>query len=571
MFTLKCTVPFAVLVLLSLPWAQASKPNVVIFLADDMGFSDIGAYGSEIQTPNLDRLANGGIRFTQFYNTGRCCPTRASLLTGLYSHQAGVGHMTDNEILTRGSGYAGRLNEHCITLAEMLKTAGYSTYMVGKWHVSNGTTDKPDWPMQRGFEHFFGSLAGPESYFDSPVMMNGNTFLPIQTGTYSTYQVSDTAAGYIDEHVRAGNANPFFLYVAHNAPHWPLQAPDSLVAKYQGKYLKGWSALRKERFARQRASGLLDTGWVLSSDDGLVWDTLSAAKKTEMDLRMAIYAAQIEAMDQGIGTVLNALARNKITENTLIFFLSDNGGNLEGGLAGGGPATDLGKHQTFRSLSYGQSWANASNCPFREYKHYEFEGGISTPLLVSWPKGIVGKNRWEKAPAHLIDLMPTLVELSGATYPTTVKGSSILPMEGVSLVPTLSGNPLIRPKPIYWEHEGNRAIRDGKWKLVALDKKPWELYDLEMDRPETNNLASKLPVRVANMTALWNEWAVRAHVNSIPTDLFNITEPNKGIINSKANETGNNLLGAQANGVETLTKPKTTPARQVRFHRPIID
>ncbi|MDB5105877.1 MAG: Choline-sulfatase [Fibrobacteres bacterium] len=499
--------------------ANATAPNIVIFLADDMGFSDIAPYGGEIRTPNLTRLAASGIKFTQFYNTGRCCPTRAALLTGLYSHEAGVGHMTDNEIATRGPGYGGRLNEHACTLAELLKTAGYSTWMVGKWHVSNGEKDQADWPMQRGFDRFFGSLAGPKSYFDSPAMINGNTMLPTLKGTYSTYLVSDTAAGYIDRHAASGGTNPFFLYVAHNAPHWPLQAPDSLVAKYKGTYLKGWSALRKERLARQRASGLIDPTWPLSPDDGLEWDSLSAAKREELDLRMAIYAAQIEAMDQGIGTVLAALDRNGLRRNTLVFFLSDNGGNLEGGLSGGGPAADLGKHQTEPALSYGQSWANASNTPFREYKHYEFEGGIATPLLVSWPAAIADTNRWDTHPGHVIDLMATVVEVSGAKYPASLKGNSIYPMEGVSLVPSFTGNALNRGKPLFWEHEGNRAVRDGKWKLVALKGKPWELHDMVQDRSEMDDLAAANPILVKTMSAAWDAWAVRTFVVWNPTGI----------------------------------------------------
>ena len=499
--------------------ARPGAPNIVIFLADDMGFSDIGAYGGEIHTPNLDRLAASGLKFTQFYNTGRCCPTRAALLTGLYSHEAGVGHMTDNELAARGPGYEGRLNAHTATLAEVLKTAGYSTYMVGKWHVSNGPNDRADWPMQRGFDKFFGSLAGPVSYFDSPAMINGNTQLPVQTGTYSSYLVSDTAAAYIDRHAAASPDKPFFLYVAHNAPHWPLQAPDSLVAKYKGKYMRGWSALRRERLARQRSSGLIDAGWELSPDDGLEWDSLAPARKSEMDLRMAIYAAQVEAMDQGIGIVMHALERNGLRGKTLVLFLSDNGGNLEGGLAGGGPAADLGKHQTYPSLSYGQSWANASNTPFREYKHYEHEGGISTPLLLSWPGAIADTNRWEKHPGHLIDIMPTVVEVSGAAYPASLKGAGIYPMEGVSLAPAFTGQALGRKQPLFWEHEGNRAVRDGKWKLVALKGKPWELYDLTADRTELHDQAALNPTLANTLAGKWNLWAERTFVTWTPTGL----------------------------------------------------
>ncbi len=500
-------------------WAQPKRPNIVVFLADDMGFSDIGSYGSEIATPNLDRLATNGIRFTQFYNASRCCPSRASLLTGLYPHQTGLGDMVGGPSTTLGPGYGGRINARCVTLAEVLKSSGYSTYMVGKWHVTPDMADTADLPLQRGFDRFFGLMNSPYNYFDSKVMMNGNKSVPQQIGTYSTYHVSDTAASYIDQHVAAGKANPFFLYVAHNAPHYPLQAPDSLVAKYRGKYLQSWYALRDQRYARQLASGLINPLWVLSGKDGTDWDTLSSAKKSEMDFRMAIYAAQIEAMDQGIGTVIKAIERNKLTSNTLVIFLSDNGGNYEGGLLGSDAASDLGKHVTASTMSYGQSWGNASNTPFRKFKHFTFEGGIATPLIAVWPNGIVGTNRWESQPGHIIDLMPTLVELAGATYPTQFKGNTIIPMEGVSLVPTFTGKAFTRSQPLFWEHEGSRAIRDGKWKLVALPGGNWELYNLELDRTEMNNLALILPDRVASMTALWTAWAKRTDVIYSPSSI----------------------------------------------------
>lgn len=562
MSILKRLIPISALLCAGLPWAQAKKPNIILIMADDMGFSDIGAFGSEITTPNLDKLAVKGIRYTQFYNTSRCCPTRASLLTGLYSHEAGVGHMTDDESATKGPGYLGHLNNNCVTLAEVLRTAGYATYMVGKWHVSHGPGDMPDWPVQRGFDRFFGGLSGPEQFFGSTDLMSGNTSLPKQTGKYATYAFSDTAVKYIDEHVASGTAKPFFLYLPHHAPHFPLQAPDSLIARYRGKYMAGWTALRKARYARQLASGLIDPKWPLSPDDGLVWDTLSASKKDEMDLRMSIYAAMIEAMDQGIGQVMDALQKHNLTENTLVLFLSDNGGNLEGGLAGGGPASDLGKHLTIPMLTYGQSWGNASNTPFREYKHFSFEGGISTPLLAVWPKGITVKDRWETQPGHLTDIMPTLVELSGATYPTTFQGNTIKPMEGISLVPTFTGKALNRTKPIFFEHEGNRAIRDGKWKLVALDKKPWELYDMEADRSELNNLAAKDPARVAAMTTQWNDWAVRANVVWTPTGL----RPSQGALPKReANAKGVHVKP----DVNANARPAT--AAGIRFTLPVDD
>jgi arylsulfatase len=484
-----------------------------------MGYSDIGSYGSEIATPNLDRLATTGIRFTQFYNASRCCPSRAALLTGLYPHQTGLGDMVGGPSTTLGPGYGGRINPRCVTLAQVLKTSGYATYMVGKWHVTPDMADTANMPLQRGFDRFFGLMNSPYNYFDSKVMINGNKGVPQQIGTYSTYHISDTAAAYIDQHVSTGKTNPFFLYVAHNAPHYPLQAPDSLVAKYRGKYLQSWYALRDQRYARQLASGLINPLWSLSGKDGASWDSLSAAKKAEMDFRMAIYAAQMEAMDQGIGTVLKALDRNSLTGNTLVIFLADNGGNYEGGLLGSDSASYLGKHVTPSTMSYGQSWGNVSNTPFRKFKHFTFEGGIATPMIAAWPNGIVGANRWETQPGHIIDLMPTVAELAGAAYPSQFKGNTIIPMEGVSLVPALAGKTFTRSQPLFWEHEGSKAIRDGKWKLVTPPGGKWELYDLELDRNEMNNLALIFPDRVSSMTAQWTTWAKRTDVIYTPSTL----------------------------------------------------
>jgi arylsulfatase A-like enzyme len=504
LFILPCLIPCS---------APAAPPNIVIILADDMGYADIAPYGGEIRTPNLDRLAAGGVKFTHFYNTGRCCPTRAALLTGLYSHQAGVGGMNQDESATSGPGYMGSLNASCVTLAEVLKPAGYSTYMAGKWHVASTYQiqhkEAGGWPLQRGFDRYFGILDGASPYFKTGSLINDDKPVAAPAGSYLTQLLSDSATAFINRHA-ATRANPFFLYLAYTCPHTPLQALKEDIDKYRTRYLKGWDTLRAERYARQLASGLINPAWKLSPADGAKWDTLSPARRDEMALRMAIYSAQVDRMDQGIGQVMAALDAKGLTDNTLILFLSDNGGNLEGGLLGWGTAADLEMNNTM-TLSYGQSWANASNTPFRWFKHYVHEGGISTPLIARWPAGVSRKGVWEPTPAHLIDIMPTLVELAGAAYPAQRAGKPVLPMQGVSLAPLLRGGSIVRKAPLFWEHEGHKAVRDGKWKLVSSGG-AWELYDMDKDRTELNNLAKTDPARVKSMDSLWQHWAETSNV-----------------------------------------------------------
>lgn len=491
-----------------------AQPNIVIMMADDMGFSDIGCYGGEVRTPNLNALADNGLRFTSFYNTGRCCPTRAALLTGLYPHQAGVGHMMED----RGTeGYRGNLNQRCVTIAEALKPAGYATFMSGKWHVTRFM--KPDqnqnWPRQRGFDRYFGTITGAGSFFTPTTLTSDNT--PVTTfpdGFYYTDAISDHAAQFINEHHDKNKEQPFFLYVAFTSPHWPLHALKEDIERYQGKYLAGWDALRKARHARMIEKGIVSGDWALTprDTDGSMWDKLDDAKKKEMDLRMAVYAAQIDRMDQGIGRIVKALEKTGRLDNTLILFLADNGGCAEGGPLGferkkGG---ELGTDSSF--ASYGLSWANASNTPFRLYKHWVHEGGISSPLIAHWPAQIKDKGKLRRQPGHLIDLMATCVDVSGSKYPTEFNGQKIQPMEGKSLVPAFADRPIER-EAIYWEHEGNRAVRVGKWKLVAKGRNgPWELYDMEADRTELKNLAEKEPERAKEMATLWERWAKRANV-----------------------------------------------------------
>jgi arylsulfatase A-like enzyme len=493
----------------------ADRPNIVLIMADDMGYSDIGCYGGEISTPNLDRLAARGLRFSQFYNAARCCPTRASLLTGLYPHQAGIGDMVGNKGYPAYQGY---LNDACVTIAEALKPAGYHTLMAGKWHVGER---RPHWPTDRGFDRYFGLISGAANYFDiSKTKAKGVTrqmafddqpYQPPKDGFYMTDAFTDHAVQFLDEHGR--DEQPFFLYLAYTAPHWPLHALPEDVAKYRGKYLQGWDALRDERYARMVQMGLLSGKWPLSPRDpaNQPWD--QEKDKELMDLKMAVYAAQIERMDRGIGRVLDKVRQLGKEDNTLVLFLADNGGCHEGGPRGfdnRGNGLPPGGVDSY--MSYGQSWANASNTPFRRYKHWVHEGGISTPLVACWPG--VGQNEGRITPevGHIVDIMATCLDAAGIGYPTTHQGHAVTPLEGRSLLPVLTGGRRRGHPALYWEHEGNRAVRQGKWKLVATAGGPWELYDLEADRTELNNLAAAHPEKVAELAARYADWAERCGV-----------------------------------------------------------
>jgi arylsulfatase len=487
---------------------SAKRPNIIVILADDMGFSDIGCYGGEIATPNLDMLAKNGMRFTQFYNNARCCPTRACLLTGLYPHQAGIGHMVDNK---NNPAYQGYLNDSCVTIAEALKPAGYHPLMAGKWHAGE---KRPHWPADRGFEHFYGLVSGASNYFQ---LEKGRTFAEDNTpidptsapGFYMTNAFTDRALRYIDDYSR--NTEPFFLYLAYTSPHWPLHALPEDIAKYKGKYMKGWDSLREERRQRMIDLGIIDKSTQLTPRDPKAkpWAELSQQQKEERDLRMAVYAAQIDRMDQNIGRLIAKLKETGQYENTLILFMADNGGCAEVVERSEDPSAPLGSKGSF--LSYGVPWANASNTPFRLYKHWVHEGGISSPLIAHWP-GHIQPNTFHRDPAHLIDIMPTCLELAAAKYPARFKGKSITPLEGRSLLPILQGQSNPPQRPIFWEHEGNRAVRQGQWKLVAQEGKPWELYDLSADRAELTNLADKNPAKVTELTDLYDRWAKRAGV-----------------------------------------------------------
>ncbi len=542
--------------------SHAGPPNIILIMADDMGWSDLGCYGGEIATPNLDGLAAGGLRFTQFYNNGRCCPTRASLLTGLYPHRAGIGHMMED----RGTdGYRGELSKRAVTIAEALKPVGYRNYMVGKWHVTRkvnpqSAQDKSNWPLQRGFDRMYGTIHGAGSFFDPNSLVRDNEMISPYADPqykpepfYYTDAINDHAVRFIRDHVEKESDKPFFMYIAHTAPHWPMHAKETDIQKYRGKFDGGYDLIRTARVDRMRAMGLIDPAWQVAPQDGGDW---LGVKDLEFEKRcMEVYAAMIDCEDQGIGRIVAELKSTGQYENTLILFLQDNGGCAEPMGRGVRPAANAtrsdsptlpaladdylqpamipkqtrdgyptrqgygvlpGAADTY--IGYGRAWANVSNTPFREYKHWVHEGGISTPLIAHWPAGIGEPKSGQlvSQPAHLIDLMPTILQLAGAEYPQRYLGNDIKPTDGISLVPMLEGQELKRKSPLFWEHEGNRAVRDGQWKLVAKHRGKWELYDMLADRTEMRDLSDDHPRRVAEMAGQWQSWADQVGVMPWP-------------------------------------------------------
>lgn len=523
--------------LLSTPLRSADKPNIVLIMVDDMGYSDIRPYGGEIDTPHLDALAKGGLRFTQFYNNARCCPTRAALLTGLYPHQVGIGHMTGENTADRKDvppAYAGNINDSCVTLAQVAKSAGYATFMAGKWHLSG--KDQEDWPLQRGFDRYYGCLHGATHFFEpygTRIMYDGNTPDPNPKSTtdrpfYTTDAFADHARRFIDEHkTGAEKDKPFFLYLAFTAPHWPHHAHDQELEKYRGKYAMGWDKLREQRFARQRESGLIPESWRLSPRDPEVpaWDTLDEKTRAECERRMEAYAAMIDRVDQKIGDLIATLKKHDAFENTLILFLSDNGACAEGPTLGeGDPVKDRAANTPLTLPRYGTAWANASATPYRLYKHFAHEGGANTPFIAHWPARIKPGRDWLREPAQIIDIMATVVDLTGAAYPKEFNSREILPTDGVSLTPAFDGKSLDRGRPLFIEHENNAFVRDGEWKLVGrgvapprgLQKDKWQLYHITEDGTELRNLAKEMPEKVAELSAKWEAWAARVNVYPKP-------------------------------------------------------
>ena len=528
--------------------SQDDRPNIVVILADDLGYSDLGSYGGEIRTPTLDRLARDGLRFTHFYNAGRCVPTRAALLTGLYPHQVGLGRMTSEQNLP---GYRGALSENSVTIAEALRGVGYRTGMVGKWHVSR-TLDRPDtaeqlawlahradfgdfspraqYPTARGFEDYFGNLWGVVDFFDPFALVNGSEPVhSVPAGYYHTDAISDTAVAYVERYSRSGK--PFFLYVAHTAPHWPLQAPPADIERYRETYRGGWDAVRDGRYRRMVAEGLIDPRTAPLSprvEPGQRWESNPSGGWDSH--AMAVHAAMVDRMDQGIGRIVRTLERTGELNNTLILFLSDNGASSEqparfgpGFDRAGGTRDGRGVHfpvnrdslpgpQTVHA-GIGPLWANVANTPFRWWKAKMHEGGIATPLVAFWPAGISSRGSVASQPGHVVDIMATALELARASYPSHGRGASVPPLEGKSLVPVFREGTRPGHEAIFWEHFGARAVRRGDWKLVSEGPgKPWELYDLATDRTELTDLASREPGRVREMEATWTAWAQRSAV-----------------------------------------------------------
>ncbi|MFD2116415.1 arylsulfatase [Paenibacillus yanchengensis] len=515
---------------------STKKPNIIVILNDDMGYSDIGCYGGEIDTPNLDRLANGGLRFTHFYNTARCSPSRASLLTGLHPHQTGIGVLVDDD---GPEGYRGNLNKNCVTIAEVLRDFDYRTYMTGKWHVANNITDVNDsWPLQRGFDRYYGILAGSCNYFYPWTLTRDNDNVEAEAlggEFYFTDAISDNASQFIKDHVAKHGDQPFFQYVAYTAPHWPLHAKEEDIAKYKGKFDAGWEKLRHEKIKRMKDMGIIKEDWELSTRDvtyhaeELTWDEV---KHKEWELRrMEVYAAQIDRMDQGIGRIVQTLEETGQLENTLIVFLADNGGCAEGleplpsdnipknwGRTSDGSPVAFGNRSdvmpgaetTFQS--YGASWANLSNTPFRLYKCWVHEGGIATPFIVHWPEEIIAAGQLRHTACQLTDIMATILDITGAPYPNQYNDHPILPPEGTSMRSLFSSDDHAQDRLLFWEHEGNGAVRSGDWKLVGNYPGDWELYNMAKDRSETCNLAENHSEKVAWLKAEYEKWSTRCDV-----------------------------------------------------------
>jgi len=509
--------------------SKSDRPNIILILADDMGYSDPGCYGGEIQTPNIDNLASNGLRFTQFYNASRSCPSRASLLTGLYPHQAGLAQNGRN------------LSRNAVTIAEVLKDAGYRTGMSGKWHLSEtiplkNVQDQLKWlshqvdsgnfappetyPHNRGFEDFWGIIWGVIDYFDPfSLVHNGDPVKEVPEDFYMTDFITDNSLKFIDEFSR--DQQPFFLYVSYTSPHWPLHALPEDIEKYRGKYDDGWDSLRVRRYRRMLELGLFNrkTAPLAKNESNLSWE--DCKRKDWEAAHMEVHAAMVDRMDQGIGKILNKLGEKDLLDNTLIFFLSDNGASPERGFKPGFDRPGFtrngdtivydnferpGPHKTYGYL--GRAWAGAVNAPFRYWKAQSFEGGMCTPMIVHWPAGLRTKSgSITDQPGHVMDIMATCLDISGASYPDVYNGNRIEPLQGISLLPILKGREREGHKTLGWEHEGGRAFRSGDWKISALRKGNWELFNVKNDRTETRNLAEENPEKLKELVSLWNKWA----------------------------------------------------------------
>jgi arylsulfatase A-like enzyme len=532
------------------------RPDVVLVLADDMGFSDIGCFGGEIETPHIDRLAREGVRLTQFYNTARCSPSRASLMTGLHPHQVGVGILNFDDT---PDGYPGDLADACVTIPEALRAAGYATYMSGKWHLSSDMeTPNASWPTRRGFDRFFGTLEGAGSFYRPRTLVRDETDVENEAeepGWFYTDAISANAVAFVEQHHAERADDPFFLYLAYTAPHWPLHAHEEDVARYAGRFDAGWDTLREERLGRLVKEGILTDdagGTALAERDPRVPAWADVEHPDWEARRMEVYAAQVDRMDQGVGQVLDTLERLGRLDDTLVVFLSDNGGcaeemppdsvkefvtafvpmketTREGDpvVPGNVPGLMPGSEATYQS--YGRSWAHLSNTPFREYKHWVHEGGIATPLLARWPRGLAGsQGALVREPYQLVDVLPTLLDVAGASYPASRGDIPLPPAEGRSMLPGLTGRPE-GSRDLFWEHEGNSAVRSGPWKLVRKHGRSWELYAIGSDRAEAHDLSGDHPEVVAELGARYDAWAQRCGVIPRETVLALYQRRGKGL------------------------------------------
>ncbi len=526
----------AILLACTLPsLAAGRRPNLIIVLVDDMGWANIGCYGGPVETPVIDRLAADGVRFTQFYNYSRCCPSRAVLLTGLHPHEAGLGHMTFKrtgdtpstipERMKLPAAYRGWVRETVPTLPEMLRAAGYGTYMAGKWHVGNSAPTT--WPLQRGFDRFYGFLEGTSEYFRPNDLFRGNDKIaPEGERYYTTDAFTTEAIANLREHATRRPETPFFLYLAYNAPHFPMQAMPEDFAKYRGRFKEGWDGLRTRTLTRQKQLGLLPADTALSPRPGAAdrlgvlggpvpaWDSLSPEQQDSMDAIMATYAAMIDRVDQNLGRLVAYLRESGQLDQTAIIFLSDNGAEAESPPLGQFQLSDLGQYGK-GGRHYGRAWATASNTPFREYKHFSHQGGIMTPLIVHWPAGIPAAQRGRLIQQYgfLPDVTATCLDLSAALRPATMEGRPSPVVDGRTLRPLLTGSTApLHETPICIEHEGNRMIRDGRWKLVSFFREAPELYDIEVDRAEAHNLAATHPEVVRRLEQAYALWAERVGV-----------------------------------------------------------
>lgn len=469
----------------------ADRPNVVLIMADDLGFSDLGCYGSEIETPNLDRLARGGLRFNQFYNTAKCHSSRICLLTGLYMFQAG------NQEMNKG-----------VTIAEALRPAGYRTMMVGKWHLKDEPTD-------RGFQNYFGHLSGATNFFtgDNTFRLNGKEFKVPSQDFYTTDANTDHAIEFLDE--AKVTEQPFFLYLAYNAPHYPLHVKEADYRKYEGRYDEGWDVTRQRRYQKQQATGVLPKHVELSPrpDDVKAWESLSASDKRWESERMAAYAGMVDCLDQNIGRLVDHLTEQGLIENTIIMFCSDNGACPFERTRG----KELRPWDPKSYWTYDTGWAHVGNTPFRWYKQNQHEGGISSPMIVSWSGLKTEPGAVTDQPAHLIDFMATCVELAGAEYPAEFEGRPITALQGKSLVPIFSGEVRQPHEWLYFQFSNNRAIRKGDSKLSSARGGPWELYDLSRDRSELHDLVGRHPDQARQLEELWHE--IAENVEQAPANL----------------------------------------------------